>query len=246
MRLKFIPLILAALPMLATSGTEPSLNNKQKQEVKDLIAETLKSDPKIIINSIVNFRKQQMLKYQKTAEKNISRFTSEIYDQNNELVLGNPKAATTIVEFIDYNCGHCKELTKTLAALTKSNKDVKIIVKDLPIFGESSMTAAKATLAAAKQNKFPAFHYATISEKTQPSTASMEALASTLGLDLKQFRQDLSSKDSEAYMQKNIKLAKSLKIMATPAMIIGTKEKNVFVAGAVPLAKIQEIINQTK
>jgi len=236
---KFLPIILA-LPLFASN--EPSLNATQKQEVKDLITQTIKENPKLIVDSLVELRKQQMAEYQQQAEKNIAKYTDDIYSKNVDLVLGNPKAKTTIVEFMDYNCGHCKALAKTLEALTKSNNNLKVIIKDLPYFGESSMTAAKAAYAASKQNQFAKFHYAILSQKQQPNVDNMLALAKTLGLNLNEYRQDFESKAAENYMNTNVELAKNLKIYATPAMIIGTKTKNVFVPGAIPSEKLQQII----
>lgn len=243
MRRKLLPLMLATLPLFAT---EASLNATQKQEVKDLIKETLKSDPKIIINSIVEFRKQQMQQYQQEAEKNIAKHSEQIFDQNTNLVLGNPKAKVSIIEFMDYNCGHCKALAKTLESLIKNNKDVKVIVKDLPLFGESSMLAAKASVAASKQNKFSEFHYAIFALKKAANKDNIKQIAEQLKLDMKKFDTDLNSSTTEDYIKANIALAKNLRIMATPAMIIGNKTNNKFVAGAIPKESINEIIGEVK
>lgn len=243
MRCKLISIMLITLPLFASTT---GLNDIQKQEVRDLIQETLKADPKIIINSIVEFRKQQMQEYQKTTEKNIKQYSNKIFNTNNNLVFGNPKAETTIVEFMDYNCGHCKALAKTLESITKTNDNVKVVVKDLPLFGESSMLAAKASIAAYNQNKFADFHHAVLALEKQPNQENITAIAKQLNLDINKFNTDLNSKETMAYIDENINLAKNLKIMATPAMIIGTPENYKFVAGAIPKESLNEIISQMK
>lgn len=240
---KFLPILLA-LPLLASN--EPSLNATQKQEVKDLVAQTLKENPKLIVDSLVEIRKQQMAEYQKQAEKNIAKYSDDIYDKNVDLVLGNPKAKITIVEFMDYNCGHCKSLAKTLENMTKNNRDLKVIIKDLPYFGESSMTAAKAAYAANQQYNFEKFHYAILEQKQQANEENMLTLAKKLGLNLTKYKKDFASKEAENYIQNNVELAKNLEIYATPAMIVGKKTANVFVAGAIPAEKLAEIISSVQ
>ena len=240
---KLLPFLLA-LPLFAQA--EPSLNATQKQQVKDLIAETLKTEPKLIINAIVDYRKQQMLEYQKAAEQKITENAKAVFEENTELVLGNPKAKLTIVEFMDYNCGHCKNLAKTLENILETNKDVRVVVKDLPIFGESSMIAAKAAYAAAKQNQYAKFHYAAILVKEQPNKANMTKVAQNLGLNLKQFQADFDNKATVNYIKANIELAKKIGIMATPAMIIGTQKNHTFIAGAAPAEQISETLSNLR
>ena len=48
-----------------------------------------------------------------------------------------------VVEFFDYNCGHCKRQTVELKKLIGKNKDVKIVLVDMPILSANSLTAAQ-------------------------------------------------------------------------------------------------------
>lgn len=240
---KLLPFLLA-LPLFAQA--EPSLNETQKQQVKDIIAETLKTEPTLIINAIMDYRKQKMLEYKKQTEQKITDNAKAIFEENTELVLGNPKAKLTIVEFMDYNCGHCKTLAQTLEKVLKNNIDVRVIIKDLPNFGESSMIAAKAAYAASKQNKYAEFHYAILLSKNKPNKENMNKIAQNLGLNIEQFQTDLESSKTENYIKNNVKLAKAIGIMATPAMIIGNTQKHTFIAGAAPAEIINETISDLK
>lgn len=243
MILRFLLPIFIAAPMFAASD---NLTPSQRDEVKTLITETIKQQPKIVIDAIMEFKKEQMAQYQKDTESKIAANTNEIFNQNNNLVLGNPKGTTTIVEFIDYNCGHCKVLAQTLKTLTEQNKDVKIIVKELPIFGGDSEVAARAAVAAAKQNKFNEFHYTLINNKEKTTEASITKAAETSGLNMKQFTTDLNAEKTKEHVQNNIELAGKLDIMATPALIFNKADKNIFVGGSLPLETINNIISQLK
>ena len=81
--------------------------------------------------------------------------------------MGNPKGDVTIVEFMDYNCGWCKRSMSEVSTLLKSDSNVKIVIKEFPIFGENSEYAAKAALAAAKQGKYWELHQAMFTHEGQ-------------------------------------------------------------------------------
>ena len=48
-------------------------------------------------------------------------------------VMGNKDAPVTIVEFFDYNCGFCRRAMDDMNFLLATEKDVKFVMKELPI-----------------------------------------------------------------------------------------------------------------
>ena len=50
-------------------------------------------------------------------------------------VKGNPQGRVTIVEFFDARCGYCKQLHPTMEQLIQRERDVRVVMKDLPILG---------------------------------------------------------------------------------------------------------------
>ena len=71
-------------------------------------------------------------------KKNIHIHYNEIKN-NHEFFLGNKNGETIIIEFFDYNCGYCKRSFPELMELISENKDIKVILKELPVLGESSI-----------------------------------------------------------------------------------------------------------
>src|ERR1700691_5587294 len=57
--------------------------------------------------------------------------------------LGNPNGNLTVVEFFDYQCPYCKKLAPELAQLVKEDGNIRIVLKDWPVFGDASVFAAK-------------------------------------------------------------------------------------------------------
>ena len=58
--------------------------------------------------------------------------------------LGNPKGDLTVVEFFDYQCPYCKKLAPELAQLVREDGNIRLVLKDWPIFGAISTVRRRA------------------------------------------------------------------------------------------------------
>lgn len=73
----------------------------------------------------------------------------EVFFDKDAPVLGNPKGDVTIVEFFDYQCPYCKKNHPTMKSVVESDGNVRLVMKDWPVFGEASVYASQAVLGAA-------------------------------------------------------------------------------------------------
>jgi protein-disulfide isomerase len=64
--------------------------------------------------------------------------------------VANPDGKITVTEFYDYRCPHCMSMAPKIAALIKSQPNVRFVFKEMPIFGAQSIHAANAALAVKK------------------------------------------------------------------------------------------------
>src|SRR5580698_11152866 len=76
--------------------------------------------------------------------------------------LGNPKGDLTVVEFFDYQCPFCRKMAPDLAKLTQDDGNIRLVLKDWPVFGDASVYAAKMALASKYQDKYVQAHQALI------------------------------------------------------------------------------------
>jgi len=67
--------------------------------------------------------------------------------------VGN-QASLTIVEFLDYDCGPCKDNHLLLLDYAQRNPDVRLVVRPVPFAHDGAETAAEMALAAGLQGKF--------------------------------------------------------------------------------------------
>ena len=148
-------------------------------------------------------------------------------------MIGNPKGDVAMVEFFDYNCGYCKGMFPAMMETVKADGNIRLLMKEFPILGPSSVTATKAALAARKQNKYTELHLALMDHKGSLTDDAVMQVAKDTGLDLARLQKDMADPAVTAIITKNRDLAQDLDIQGTPALVIG----DTLVPGAVPKAR---------
>jgi protein-disulfide isomerase len=220
----------------------------QQKAIEKITHDYLLSNPKILTEMITNLQKQQQAQWLETAKKVVPQSAKALFSSHESPAIGNPDGDVTLVEFFDYECPHCKEMTPQVVALVKNDKNLNIIFKPLPIFGNMSVYAAKAGLAAAKQGKFNAFHTALMGVQTDPLTQDIILkVAGQAGLDVNKLQTDMKNPAFDEELKQNNQLARDLKLTGTPAFVAarvkGDKIENpVLVPGAVPAGVLNNVI----
>jgi protein-disulfide isomerase len=169
-----------------------------------------------------------------------------LFSSPHQVVLGNPDGDVTLVEFFDYSCGFCKRALPDMTALLKDDPKLKIVLKEFPILGPGSVTAARVAIAARMQDpggqKYLTFHRELLGENGPASEDKALAAAKDQGFDLARLKQDMASEEVAATLGENTKLASALGITGTPGYVVG---KNV-VLGAVGLATLKGRIDTAR
>jgi protein-disulfide isomerase len=155
---------------------------------------------------------------------------------------GNPNGDVTIVEFFDYQCPDCKADEPVLEKLLASDPRLRIAHKDLPMLGPASLTAARAALAAEKQDKYEAFRLIMMSFKGPLDDSAIYVVAGAVRLDLDRLKTDMATPDIERQIAANRALATALNVAATPTFIIGDQ----VVEGAIDLSGFRELVARAR
>lgn len=133
---------------------------------------------------------------------------------------GDADAALGVVAFLDVRCPYCRTLSEILVRLHDVN-EVRVIYKDWPILGPGSRLGARAALAAAKQDKYLAFHSALMQSGFVPTPGYIRDLSSRLGLDHARLQVDMDSAETSAALDRNAALARRVGLAGTPVLIVG-------------------------
>ncbi|MEM7619299.1 MAG: DsbA family protein [Pseudomonadota bacterium] len=204
-----------------TASAKKSTSDLTKADVENIIKDYLLSNPEIIEQAAVKLREQQAEQQEKRLREGIARYSDNIFRAKHDYVAGNPDGDVTIVEFFDYNCGFCRRAFGDLARLIEADPKVRVVFKELPIFGADSQAAARAAIASIKQNKYFEFHRELL---IQPGNANQEKsmkIAKELGMDLEQLQKDMEANDVRDALEKNMELSQNLGVEGTPFYIVG-------------------------
>ena len=152
-------------------------------------------------------------------------------------VLGNPDGSKVLVKFTDYGCTYCRQSIAQIDAMIAADPDLKVVVREWPIF-DGSEQAARMALAAARQGKYPAFYHAMF-ELGPPSEATIAQAGRIAELDMEAAQRFAASEEATAELARNIGLARTLGFSGTPSWIAGDEA----IEGLVPAARLQDALD---
>ena len=165
----------------------------------------------------------------------IGNVCDALFRDPNSPAVGSPYSKVHVVQFFDYSCPYCRTLTKFLSELQDR---VRIVYKEWPILGTSSKLAARAALAAAKQDRYLAFHMRLMNSRFIPTAVYIDALAVELGINQVQLLEDMNASDTDNALQRNAVLASELGFSGTPGLVVG----RTIVQGAIRRRQLESLI----
>lgn len=166
-----------------------------------------------------------------------------LFDPDNP-VLGNPEGDVTIVEFFDYQCPYCKRNHPDLTDVVREDGNIRLVMKDWPVFGAASVRASQLALGAVDVGSYEAASDALMATPGRLSEDDIEAALRDADLDPEAldaaYRRNRDRWDQ--LMARNSRQAAQLGLRGTPAFIIG----NTIYPGAMDRAALQEAVAQSR
>jgi protein-disulfide isomerase len=147
-------------------------------------------------------------------------------DVANAPMKGNDAARVTLIEFVDYECPHCKRVQPVMRqALEEFKNDIRIYFKHYPLPSHpNARLAAEAAVAAQKQGKFWPYNDGVWAHAEGLTPAVLEQIAKDSGLDVEKWRKDLDSDEVRFKVQKDRSDGEALSIQATPTIYLNGRE----------------------
>ncbi|MDO9526590.1 MAG: DsbA family protein [Gemmobacter sp.] len=138
-------------------------------------------------------------------------------------VMGNPDGDITLVEYFDYQCPYCKSGHPLLVETVARDGNIRLVMKDWPIFGGESLRATRLTLGAAEMGQFEAANAALMATKARLTAAQVDEALIGAGIDIEAATAAFTDASDKwnAYLGRNMWQADSFGLAGTPAYIIG-------------------------
>jgi len=224
MRTLFISTVASAALLMSSCAQAKQTTELSKSEIEQIVKDYLIANPEVIVEAMEALQQKEQLAEVEKTRNAIKSAKDALINDPRDVSIGPKDAKVTIVEFFDYNCGYCKRATPWVEDILEKHKgDVRIIFKELPILESRTKTsrpAAKAALAAARQGKYSAMHFALMKEK-RLTADSIRNVAERVGLNMKKFDADMADPSIETHIDDTLNLATRLPALTgTPFFVI--------------------------
>lgn len=229
----------AIVGQAGTSATAQEFTPSEAAQIEDIVRNYLIANPEVIVDALDELQRREELAAAEAQRQAVANNRDALFNNPDLPYLGADDPAVTIVEFMDYQCGYCKRMLPALQDLVTENPDLRIVLIDIPILGPTSVTAARAALAARYQDGYRAMHNRMMGFDGQLSEAAIFRFAEESGLDLDQLRADMDRPEVADQIQLNLSLANALGVRGTPAYVVGDN----LVPGAVGQERLQQAID---
>ena len=248
--LRLRSIAIAVFAMMALAAATPlhaqSFSEGQRREIERIVKDYLVAHPEVLQEVVAEIEKRQAAADAGRAKDALSKHREALFNSSRQVTLGNPQGDITLVEFFDYNCGYCKRALGDMMELLKSDPKLRIVLKEFPVLGPSSIEAAQVAVAVRMQDKsgkkYLEFHQKLLTGRGQVDKARALAAAKDVGLDVARIEKDLQSPEIKATLEEGMKLAEALNITGTPSYVIGES----VVPGAIGVAGLKEQIEMAR
>ncbi len=230
---------------------DPGFRNRQESAAENIVSQDafdkrvrdyLLANPEVIVQSMQGLEARQREAEATEAQAVLSARTDDVFRDPDSPVGGNPDGNVTMVEFFDYNCPYCRQVAPVMLEAEAGDAQLRIVYKEFPILGPGSVFAAKAALAAHRQGKYAVFHQALMQIKGKAGEATVLQAAAEFGLDVDRLKKDMDDPKVQAAIDRNVALARYLRINGTPGFVIGDQIQR----GATDLATMKTLIAKAR
>ena len=241
---------LAALMLALPAAAEEPLQSSpftpaEREALHAEMRSYLLEHPEILQEMIQLLEQKQQVATAENDRTLVATHADEIFSDGFSWVGGNPEGSTTIVEFLDYQCGFCKRAQPDVVELLRSDGDIRLIVKEMPILGPGSELAARAavaTLISQGPEKYAALHEALMALQGGITDVSLDASIEGVGLDPAVIRTAMDDPEVERRLGATRALAEKLAISGTPTFVFDDR----LVRGYLPLAQMQAVLAEAR
>lgn len=168
----------------------------------------------------------------------------EVFQDPDAPVLGNPKGDVTVVEFFDYQCPYCKKGHPDVESVVAEDGNVRLIMKDWPVFGDVSVFASQAVLGANEIGLYKPAMEALMATPGALSQDQIKSALATAGIDFGKVATAVQQNDKKIsdLLTRNYQQALAFNFRGTPSFVIG---KSTY-SGVMGKDKLRDAIKQAR
>ncbi|MCB2014972.1 MAG: DsbA family protein [Sphingobium sp.] len=229
-----VALSAAGATAVAVQSSTDTVSPANRAQIEQIVRDYILEHPEILPQAMARLKEKQVSAV-------IQEKRSSIETPYHGAWEGAENGDVVLTEFFDYACGYCRASMPDIIKLLGEDKKLKVVYRELPILSEESGQAARVSLLAAKNGKYPVFHKALYDEGTVSRNTILAAAAKT-GLDRKDVLAAMTDESYTSEIENNIRLAQALGASGTPTFVVGDQVLN----GAVGYDALKEAIAKAR
>jgi len=191
------------------AAAKPPFSQTEEARIRAIVREYLVQNPEVLDEAITVLRKRQAQERRVAIETDPRSFA-----------VGPKDAKITIVEFFDYRCPYCKASLDWVMQTVRTRNDVRVVFREYPVLGPSSLEASKAAVAAIRQGKYLAFHQALMASKGELNADLINQTAKRVGIDVGRMRRDMNDAAIAKTIDDNHDIGAQERVEGTPAFMV--------------------------
>lgn len=158
-------------------------------------------------------------------------------------VLGTPEGDVTVVEFFDYQCPYCKADFPMLTDVVARDGNVRLLLRDWPLFGELSLMATRVALGATTFGAYDSVNAALMATDGALTDGLIrEAVGDLISVDDALAAYDAEAGKWKRFLERNQTQAAALGFYGTPSYVVGTS----FFRGALDRSTLTDAIDAAR
>lgn len=218
----------SAIGLAADKGADKGAAPADRAAMEAVVRDYILAHPEIIPEALTRLEARQTARL-------IGQYRRQIETPFPGAVAGNPAGDVVLVEYFDYACGFCRQSVADVDRLLAADPGLKVVFRELPILSPASEEAARASLAAAAQGRFLAFHRA-LYKAGRLSPESIAAARTQAGVT------GAAAASAQAELDANLEVARALRFSGTPTFVVGDK----VLSGAVGYDTLKAAVDEAR
>lgn len=191
--------------------------------IEQIVKDYLLKNPEVIADALAELDRREKAAAEAARLAAVSDSAGILFNSTRQVVLGNPEGSITVVEFFDYNCGYCKRAYGDMVRLIEEEPELRMVLKEFPVLGQSSVEAARVAIAvnSVAPEKYGAFHEALLMQRGQANQDSAMKAAIAAGVDHMEVAKAMTSDEASLTIEEVYSLANRLGLTGTPSYVVG-------------------------
>ncbi len=217
-------LMLGATALPALAFDPAAMSDAERAAFGQAVRDYLMENPEVLVEAITVLEQRRMAEEADNDLALVAANHEAIFADGHSWVGGNPEGSLTLVEFVDYRCGVCRNVYEQVEGIVAGDGDIRFILKEFPILGQESDMAARFAVAVqqiAGDDIYKQAHDELMVMRQRVNAESLGALADKLGVDKEAVFNRMNTEEVTAVLRANHQLAERMGVMGTPTFVIG-------------------------